>query len=434
MLFERKKLGDLVESHPELLKRGDWKCVNIDNRMSWPTDPQPFDFEGERVWVMPVTTDHYPGLAINRPQALTEDDTWALLHRALSALAWMQNEGASVLYRSGGSMPHMMGLGATAAIIRGSFDLSDFSGPTEDRERLALALIREGRSLDHPAFAFLSFYKVIETAIPDGVERGSWIAEKIPTLGGRAKEAVEALKAQGIPDIGRHLYKSGRHAIAHAQGTPTINPDDPRDFQRLHREMPIIEALAQHAIEERLGIKTKHTIWREHLYELRGWKKILGDENVRVISSGEVPAVNVDLPTINVGLRQSDPFVPLQQMQPIHAGVVGQSLQLVYEGKDKLIRFFILLDFNSERLRFDPQDGLEIIDDGSPHAARNAAALERFMRDYFGNGELHISHAESLDLISRCDAFIPVNVIINHDAWNVKIAEWEQRANDREAS
>lgn len=434
MLFERKRLGKLIEAHPDLMRRGDWKCINIDNRMSWPTEPQSFEFEGRQIWIMPVTVDHHPGLAINRPNDLSDDDAWALLHRALSALAWMQNEGATVLFRSGGSLPSMVGFGPQAAILRGSFDLSDFAGPTDDRARLALALIREGRSLNHKAFAFLSFFKAIETAIPDGRERGRWIDEKIPALGGRAKEAIEALRSQAIDDIGKHLLESGRHAIAHARGNPTINPDEPRDLQRLDRETPIIEALAQHAIEERLGIKTRHTIWREHLYELRGWKDVVGEENIRIITAGEVPEGGVDLPVIDVSLRQSEPFKPLIKMHPTQAGVVDNGLELAYEARDQLVKFFCRLDFASERLRFDPETGFQILDDGSPNAARNAAEIERFMRDYFANGELHIRNSETGALISRCVAFIPVNVIINRDAWDKRIQEWEDLAKQRKAA
>lgn len=48
-----------------------------------------------QVWVIPLTTDHYPGLAVNKPADEDRDESFAFLHRALSILAWLQDAGAT---------------------------------------------------------------------------------------------------------------------------------------------------------------------------------------------------------------------------------------------------------------------------------------------------------------------------------------------------
>jgi hypothetical protein len=104
-----------------------------------------------------------------------------------------------------------------------------------------------------------------------------------------------------------HLRESSRHAIAHAQADPIINPDDPRDARRLRSELPIIEALGVLAIEQRLGIQSGHTIWKEHLYELRGWKPVFGAAIIAAVLAGEPVQEDpqIDAPVLNVRLRRS---------------------------------------------------------------------------------------------------------------------------------
>jgi hypothetical protein len=56
-------------------------------------------------------------------------------------------------------------------MLRQDFDLSYLPEPTDRKTQIALALMREGRGLNHAAYAFLSFYRVLEVALPDGKKR-----------------------------------------------------------------------------------------------------------------------------------------------------------------------------------------------------------------------------------------------------------------------
>lgn len=436
MLFERKSLNDVLTETPELRVSGNWLCLNVDTNMSWPTKPQSFPFEGHQLWVMPYTTDNHPGLAINRPASLDRDEAWAVLHRALSVLCWTEDSGATVTYMSGGNLPRMIGLTRTiGGAIQDSFDLSDLPQIQDDRGKIALALMREGRGLNHPAYAFLSFYRVLETAIQNGQSRGDWITNNIDNIEGhRAKEALSKLRETVNGDIGVHLWNSGRCAIAHAKAEPIINPDDPRDARRLQAELPIIEALAVLAIEQHLGIQTRHRVWQEHLYELRGWKPVFGEAIIADVLTEKPPAEKqqIDAPIINVRLRKSAPFAPLEGMRPLQAASVADKVEVVYQSTDGLVEFIFWLNFAEERLEFDLRRSIIARDDGSVGAARNGEELDRFFRDYIGNGELHIWDAETGALISRCDAFMPVNCFLDIDAANAAIDAWDAIIAERE--
>jgi hypothetical protein len=147
-------------------------------------------------------------------------------------------------------------------IICDEFDLSYLPEPSSEKALLALALMREGRGLNHPGYSFLAFARIVELAIGSGPkEQIAWINEQISRgLHHSAKEALDDLRAQSVADIGEHLYGSGRCAMAHAKREPIIDPDDPADARRLWAERPIMLELAQRAIEEKLGVDTSQTV------------------------------------------------------------------------------------------------------------------------------------------------------------------------------
>ena len=421
---------------PELAVNGEWMCLNVDSRTAWPTKPQAFTFEGHQVWVMPITTDNFPGLAASKPANMDRDECFAFLHRALSVLAWLQDTGAVVVQMSGGNLPRMMGMRQHLGYaIRDDFDLSDLPEIANPSGQIALALMREGRGLNHPGYSFLSFFRALEIAIPHGKTRGTWVTDNIDRIDGlRAKDALEKLKATVEGDIGTHLRESGRHAIAHAQADPIINPDDPRDARRLEAEVPIIEALAVLAIQDHLGIQTSHKAWQEHLYELRGWKRILPAAVIEASCGAEPNDIqaNIDLPLINFRLRRSELFPLLEGMTPVHVGLANQRVELVYRSTDGLAELMFWLNFAEERLEFDLNLSLNLYDDDSAAAARNGKERCRFIWEYFGNGEIQIWDVATGKLITRVDAFIPLNMMANLDGHLAELAAWDKLIADRE--
>ncbi|WP_238258697.1 methylamine utilization protein MauJ, partial [Methylobacterium gnaphalii] len=263
---------------PDLLQRGHWVCLNIEPSCSWPVWPQSLDFLGHKIWIIPLTLEDHPGVAIRRPPEMKTEEAERLLYRFLSVLAWQNNCGITVAYRSGGSLPSMVGLNKKYGFsLRKLFDFTEILYPQDDDALIALALMREARGLNHIAYAFLSFWRVLELAFPEARERVTWMSKVLPKLSGSdVQAALKSIADAGIQDVGRHLYESGRCAIAHATGKPIVNPDDPRDAERLFLELPLVREMAVRAIEDRFGILTQSAEFDLHLYELRGWKRVLG--------------------------------------------------------------------------------------------------------------------------------------------------------------
>lgn len=429
------RLKDVFVS--DLAEQGHWIVANLETNLSWPVEYQKYNYQGADFFIIPITKESYPAIAIKNI-GYSDQEARSTLLRFISAVSWSESSGIIVVGFTGGNLPRPLAREKSFGLtITRDLNLTYLPEPSEDRGRLALALMREGRGLNHPAYAFLSFYRVLEAAMPKGKQRRSWIVDKLDSIfDRRGIEALAALRASGITDIDEHLYNSGRKAIAHAQSDPIINPDEAADYERIATELPIMRGLAELAIEDILQIKTRHTIWREHLYELDGFKKSIDDEQISKILQGQIikTGESVELPIIDVELRRSAKFRALRKMRPHHVAQQGKRLQVVYRSPDDLVEMIFILDFENERLIFDWQRGLVGRDDGSPDAANHAAELNRFVLEYVGNGELHLFDSETSKLLSRLDAFIPTNYWGNHEVLNRQIQEWTEEAERRKSA
>jgi hypothetical protein len=264
--------------------------------------------------------------------------------------------------------------------------------------------------------------------------RGEWITSHVGTLSDhRAKEALSELRAQGIADIGIHLREARRHAMAHATNEPIIDPDDPAEFRRIRAELPIMTELATVAIEEVFGVETSHTIYRKHLYELAGFKAILGPEIVARLVNAEqiVDGTVIDIPRINVRLRGHAPFKPLEKLSPVEIGQDGSVLFLFFRSDEGNVEIRFGLNFSSERLEFDVFRDIAIQDTGTADGALALVDFKQFRNTYFGNGQLEIYDAESNELLSRKDAYLPTNMWLDHEAAEADLEQWRKIAEER---
>jgi hypothetical protein len=245
-----------------------------------------------------------------------------------------------------------------------------------------------------------------------------------------AQEAIQKLRETGIENIPDHLYEARRKAIAHAKEQPIVDPDDAGESEMIRRELPVIAGMAELAIEEVLGIPTRHTEWSNHLYELAGFKDAIGADAIAAILSGSdpEPEETINLPCIDVELRRCPQWQVFRRLCPVHAFHQNGKLQLIYRSEDGLAEIEFILDFREERLRFNWNGGIRLADDGSRKAAEYAAEVTTFLRNYLGNGQLLLFDADTRQQLSRVDAFIPTNFLPNYDTFDAEIMKWESEA------
>jgi hypothetical protein len=118
---------------------------------------------------------------------------------------------------------------------------------------VALALYREGVNSGSVYYSFLSFFKVAQLAFGErGKEVDSWLRENLLRL--QKVNIAEWLREGGVDPhaVGEYLYASGRCAIAHVAKDPIVDPDSASDMKRIGRDVPIVQAFAQLAIDDGL--------------------------------------------------------------------------------------------------------------------------------------------------------------------------------------
>jgi hypothetical protein len=411
--LEIPDLKDVITG--ELAQNGEWVVAHISTNSYWPVTSQKVRWRGVDIWITPVTKTSFPALAMMVPPGKSRAECEELLMRFLSMLSWVEERGFMVEGVGGGNLPRPMGRHKEHGIATcDEFDLSYFPEITNKDAMLALALMREGRGLNRAGYAFLSFYRVLEVKFPTKRQCVAWISASLPNLTGYGvQEALARISGQGISDVGLHLYKSGRCAMAHANRHPIVDPDKPADARRLSSELPIMRALAIKAIEELFGVETRGTNFRKHLYELQGFKKILGPDIVRHMQAGTAPPgqPTLQIPDISVRVRRKNPYAPLEGLRCKHIGQKGKLLHVHFASLQGDVEFAFSLDFDAERIQFDVFNDVGIADTGSAESAERVHEVRRFWQDYFGNGQLQIFDADTDELIGRKDAYIPLNTM-----------------------
>lgn len=414
---------------PPLNQSGHWTVAYIEPGMAWPVAVQRIVYLGDEYWIIPVTSDAYPGIAVRNSKS--DDATKERILRFLSVLSWIKRSGAVLVSFGGGGLPFAFQRDKNRGFtVCKEIDARYLPEVKCTKARLALALMRDGRGLSHVAYSFLSFYRVLEVAVGRGRAIPNWVPSALIRLSnGRGKEALNKLSAAGVTDIPAHLYVSGRCAIAHASGSPIVDPDNPSDTSRLYNEKPLIEELAELAIEEFFGVQTASTVFKEHLYELAGFKRIFGQPVVDNIVAGKPTpeGTDVDIPAISFQLHGKGPFEVFENLKPVHISQVDKKVRMEFEREDGRIRVKFHLNFAEERLEFEIHDGVfGIPDDDSAIFARHKAETLEFLAAYYGNGQLRILDHDTGELIARKDEFIPVNVIPDYSEFERDVAFWRK--------
>jgi hypothetical protein len=214
--------------------------------------------------------------------------------------------------------------------------------------------------------------------------------------------------------------------MAHANRKPIVDTDKPADVRRLGSELPIVRALAVKAIEEVFCVDTRGTNYDNHLYELDGFNKILGPHIVVHVQNGTAPAEQpmLEIPDISVRIRRKENYAPLDGLRCRRVGYVGKTVYMNFESLQGDVEFRFALDFGAERIVFDLFADIGVRDTGTAASAERVYEVKRFTQDYFGNGQLHIVNTDTGELIGRKDAYLPMNMYLDHEGAAEELAYW----------
>jgi methylamine utilization protein MauJ len=398
-----------------------WVVVGVETSIGWPTVETRVPFRGREVILRPETDTLAPTVIAEFTPPGTYDETLLLVREFLSSLAWVEGHPIRETVATGGGFPIWVGKSPPVNVTNPRFQVDYLPDPLDPRARLALALYRDALGVSSEPFRFLGFYKIINVVHRTGPQQIAWINASVNSLEDyRAQERAAQLRSAGR-DIGAYLYESGRCAVAHAFDDPIVNPENPQDTERLVLDMPLIKALAEEVIENVLGVQSQRTVYREHLYELDGFRTLIGPTSVGELQRGaEVDRERLpQLPRLSIRVRNYEPLATFEAMPAEILEARNGGLLIRCASGDGLVLTGLFLNFAEERLEFDPFEALVLRDDGSPNAAMHAFDAVTLRRRLVLNGQLEVWNADTGVVLGRCDPVVPVNVDIGATVANL---------------
>ena len=242
---------------------GNWLNVGVTGTAIWPKAETQVSFGGRKLLLRPATAEAAQSIHIDLDTGIADDDALTLINRFLSVLSWCDDQPIENKYGwSGNPTPTSV---PRESLHAGSSIAFPFYREleTDPKAHLALALFREGRTINSVPFAFLSYFKILNIFWED----------KFRTVGGvRANQVVEGMRA-AIPhvsdslardrilnlqtakvDVAKYLYESCRCAVAHAHTGTIADPDNITDIRRLSADIWIVKAIAEDLITKTLGL------------------------------------------------------------------------------------------------------------------------------------------------------------------------------------
>lgn len=245
-----------------------WVDLAVKPGFSWPNCQVELEFEGRRVVLQPMTDELVCTVSIFDDRGLSFEEGGSILCRFLSRLAWSMDGGVVELFFGGSNNPSRPGrtgrgtYGSSGWAAVEPWDYLYLPMPKSAEADLALAVFREGLSVNSVPFSFLSSFKVLNIRFSSGPDQKTWINRHLGGLW--YKPAVDRLQElqRSESDIGAYLYHQGRCAVAHARGSPVANPDIYSDKRRLELDLPLIKEIAAQLIEQELGVLSNSSFWK----------------------------------------------------------------------------------------------------------------------------------------------------------------------------
>ncbi len=427
---------NLRERNP---KGHNFVIANLKVNMQWVKEETLVLYKGYELIILPASEDFYPGVCTILNQKVEGEPVFnyeraqTIISNFLSALCWHNDSYIIIQGFSSGNHPSRFADRKEYVDITDIHFFDEIPQTDDPAKLLSLALYREAKGLNNPAFKFLSYYKIINVFYRSGKEQKHWIQDNIDKLTHRAKERLDELK-KSERDVAKYLYQSGRCAIAHSyMGADQVaNPDDYADYKRLTLDMPIISQLARIFIEEKFNVKTWETLFDEHLYELKGFKsyfkkeKIKGIIEEKEIKISEFPA----LPNLSIRLRGKPKFNLLENLKARVIEIKNGAAYVSCSSDEKSFETILFLNFKEERLQSDFFSECFFGDDKTAESCERLAEFLEFRKHYFGNGILEVWASEYELLLGRCNAFIPVNWQVDIEKANEEIEYYRNMAEE----
>lgn len=427
------------DAEERLRSRLGWLTAGVASSIAWPPDDVLVVYDGTEFYLRGCMVDgkqEPPCISTPCPRN-DHKDALAKILRFVSVLGWFKGGYVDVSGFVHGSHPIRYGhpRNTFTTLQQGDFhgfDCNYLPIIEDENIRKALAFWREGRRLlhVHEAYSFLSFFKVLESQFKPK-ERVAWVEANLGLLEDRAGKRVAELRAQGV-DVNKHIFDSGRCAVAHASlDGEIVDPDEPADRERIGLDLDIIEALAQRYLEVEVGVPTDMTVYKNR-DRLEPWYPLMKPEGLAKLQSGQAIEDAADCGALD-GALVTVRVLPHDTAEQF----VNMRLQ-AFESMPGVVKFLavsarqnvvvaLAADFNEGRMHVLVEECSLPEDEQNPLSESDVAELTRFIHRVIGNGRVTLT-IDGVDPVD-CEVIIPVNIMVTgspEDAVKQAVAQFRK--------
>lgn len=340
-----------------------WFTGAVASSIPWPAKDVWIRYAGDDFVLRGTETgDQRFAPAITMPGVIQRrDECLSKLYRFTSVLGWFRDGFVDVVDVVHGSRATVFGAGTRLAHSSvGQFGGKSFSCNhmpiiEDENVRLALAFWREGKRLSgvHDSYAFLSYFKVVESQYQNGSGRAEWFTKNLDYLTeDRAVSRIAELRADG-EDVGRHLYGSGRNAVAHASfGGDIVDPDTPSDRRRIAADLVLMRELARRYIADELRVPTASSLYASR-NRLEPWESLTEPRALAALKAGCTPEpalLGLEGLRVEIKLWPDDVLPGLDRMtMRVDAVHEGAARVLLFNDRMTMV-FAFVLDYRNGRI------------------------------------------------------------------------------------
>ncbi len=354
---------------------------------------------------------------ISTPCAQGDADTATTrIYLFASVLGWFKGGYADVTGIIWGTGPSLYGSRDTFTTkLDGSkfFSCNYIPVIENDQIRKALAFLRDGRRLKrvHEPYSFLSFFKVVESQFTSK-DRIAWIQANVDLLDGDGAKRVTELRAQGI-DVGKHLFESGRCAVAHASLSGAIvDPDIPADRRRIAEDLDVMAGLATRYLKIAAGIPDDMELYKNRDRTVP-WHCLLPEVTLRRLQKGEevtdaAALGQLQKTKVSVRLWPHEAPEPMQGMTFLADGYAPGIVTFLAFNDRKTLFLRFALDAANGRMHTLLEEG-GITDQLNVVTEIDVEHYTRYFHSVVGDALVELC-LEGVDPVP-CEGVIPVNIV-----------------------
>lgn len=385
-------------------KNHQWATMSLTPHSSWVSNLQKIWFKDRFIYLVPWENNIPPHLTASLGEQESRQNIERILLSFLASLSWSENIRLVRKNMEIGSAPSLIRDDkASVSMLIPSINIDAIPNPQDEKARLALAFYRDGLSLDHIHYKFLSFFKIINMIKNRGDEQEKWINIKLDRLSYDAKLRIKDIQ-ENAEDVGEYLYKSGRCAVAHAWAEPIADPDNPDDLERLRNDMILIKELAAVAIEEELGVQSPTSLRQNGKHRIQKFLDFLE-------SNKEALSIRLNIR----GAHQNKITETLFLKDIVH----GQDLIRIdaeaFNGC-VIVRFFVDLEKND--LLIDPHYTIYKLTNDIKVSKEIDYWYLMLLHDYIGNGRIGLYSLDG-ELLATSVPYIP-NIALGRSIGDIR--------------